>query len=264
MRTYAILNQKGGCSKSTTAANLGAGLARAGRAVLAVDLDPQGGLTSSLLGARARDVKAGTYEALTGRAKAAEVIIEARPGLRLIPATVNLAAAELELAAVPGRERILADVLGDIRGADLALIDCGPSLGLLSVLALGAARGVLVPVLAEYLAVAAVGRLVETIDRIREGVNPRLELAGVIICRFDERRILNREAAEDLRRHFGDRVYRTVIRENIAVAEAPGFGQTIFEYRPASHGRGLPKIDPRIYEERTWLKREWARARLTF
>jgi chromosome partitioning protein len=156
--------------------------------------------------------------------------------LRLIPSTENLAAAELELADVPGRERLLAGVLADVRGADVALIDCGPSLGLLSVLALGAARGVLVPVLAEYLAVTAVGRLVQTIERIRAGINPRLALAGVVICRYDERRILNREAAEDLRRHFGDKVYRSMIRENITIAEAPSYGKTVAEYRPASHG----------------------------
>ena len=236
MKIYAVLNQKGGVGKSTLTANLAAGLARDGRAVLAVDLDAQAGLTQSLLGPRAAGVKAGAYEILAARAKAADVIIEARPGLRLVPATPELAAADFELAGVPGRERILAGALADIRGAEVALIDCGPSLGLLSVLALGAARGVIVPVLAEYLAVAAVARLIETIERTRAGINPRLALAGVVVCRYDGRRILNREAAEDLRRVFGAAVYKTMIRENITVAESPSYGQTVAEYRPGSHG----------------------------
>ena len=237
MRIYAIANQKGGVGKSTTAANLAGDLARAGRRVLAVDLDAQAGLTFSLMGStRAREIKAGTYELLTGRAGAAEVIVEARPGLRLIPATEALAAAEVELAGVQGRERILADALAGVQGVDYALLDCGPSLGVVSIMGLTTARAVLAPVLAEYLAVVAVGRLVQTITRIRAGLNPRLELAGIVITRYDERRVANREGAEDLRRVFGKRVYDAMIRENIAIAESSSHGFLIVEYRPGSHG----------------------------
>jgi len=251
---YAVLNQKGGVGKSATAANLGAGLALAGRRVLTVDLDPGAGLTQSLLGPRAQG--AGAYELLTSRLEASAVIIDrviAAPkkggSLAVIPAALNLAAAEVELADDPGRERILARILAEVKGFDTVLIDCGPSLSLLSVMALTAAAGVLVPVLAEFLAVAALARLQDTIDRVRVKLNPGLEIFGILATRFDARRLLNVQALEDLRKHFGGKVFKTVIRENIAVAEASGFGQTIFEYRPGSHGA----------EDYTTLTREFLR-----
>jgi chromosome partitioning protein len=240
LKIYAVLNQKGGVGKTTTAANLAAGLALAGRAVLAVDADPQAGLTASLLGAQAG---AGLYEVLTGKADAAEAIIPEilqplkRGGsLALLPATIDLAAAEIELQAVPGRERILAEALGKLRGFETCLIDLPPSLSILSILGMTAAGGLIIPVQCEALALAALGRLMESVAMIRRGLNPKLEIFGILPTRFDARRRLNLEALARLREHFPGQVFKTIIRENVSLAEAAGHGRPIFTYRAGSHG----------------------------
>ena len=247
MKIYAISIQKGGTAKTATAANLAAGLAIAGRAVLAVDADPQGHLTQYLAGARGAAARPSFYDVITGKAKAAEAIIPAeriqspRRGLAagslaVLPANGDLAAAELEIADIPGRERILGAALAELRGYDTCLIDCPPSLTLMTVSALAAADGLIIPVQTEPLALFSLRLFMDTIDKVKRNLNPRLEIFGIVGTRFDSRRRVNHEVIERLREHFPGQVFKTVIRENVSVAEAGGHGRPIFAYRAGSHG----------------------------
>jgi chromosome partitioning protein len=247
VKTYAISIQKGGTAKTATAANLAAGLAIAGRAVLAVDADPQGHLTQYLTGARGAAARPSLYEVITGKAKAAEAIIPAERiqsprrepaagSLAVLPANGDLAAAELEIADIPGRERILAGVLAELRGYDTCLIDCPPSLTLLTIAALTAADGLIIPVQTEPLALFSLRLFMDTLEKIRRNLNPRLEIFGIVATRFDGRRRVNHEVLDKLREHFPGQVFKTVIRENVSVAEAVGHGWPIFAYRAGSHG----------------------------
>jgi len=247
VKIYALSIQKGGTAKTATAANLAAGLAIAGRAVLAVDADPQGHLTQYLTGARGAAARPSLYEVITGKAKAAEAIIPAeriqssRRGLAagslaVLPANGDLAAAELEIADIPGRERILGAALAELRGYDTCLIDCPPSLTLLTVAALTAADGLIIPVQTEPLALFSLRLFMETIDKIKRNLNPRLEIFGIVATRFDGRRRVNHEVLERLREHFPGQVFKTIIRENVSIAEAVGHGRPIFAYRAGSHG----------------------------
>ena len=235
---YSVVNQKGGVGKTTTAANLGAGLANRGKRVLAIDLDAQGNL-SAHLGVQV-DEQADTptmYEVLRHGVELQKAIVRVEDGLDLAPASLLLSAADLELGGVIGRELLLRQALtGVLEDYDYVIIDCPPSLGLLSLNGLVASSRVLVPVQSEFLALHGVRQLLDTIDQVRSAYNPALAVGGVIVCLFDSRRRLSQTVADTIREYFGNLVFDTVIRTNVALAEAPAQGTSIFDYDARSTG----------------------------
>jgi len=235
--TIACANQKGGVGKTTTVVNLGAYLALAGQRVLVVDLDPQGNATSGL-GLDRADVRRSVYDLLAETVDAADVIIHTRvPRLDLIPASLALAGAEVELAALPQREQRLARALGQLAEAyDHVLIDCPPSLGLLTVNALTAARAVLIPLQCEYYALEGLSQLIATINLVRDHLNPDLAIQGVVLTMFDSRTNLSAEVRDEARRHLAGSVFRTVIPRSVRLSEAPSYGLPIALYRADSKG----------------------------
>lgn len=235
MRTIALANQKGGTGKTTTAASLAGALAETGRRVLLVDLDPQSHLTAHF---GRNPTGPGAYELITGAAAPADVIQPAvAPGVDLVAAGLQLAAAEVELVQEVGRELMLRRALARLDdNYDYLFVDCSPSLGLLTVNALAAVQEVFIPVQAEWLALRALGQLVETVEVVRERLNPELEITGVIACMYKTRRVLCAQVLEALREHFGRQLFKTVIRENIRLAEAPSHGLPITIYDPGSRG----------------------------
>jgi chromosome partitioning protein len=236
-RVIAIVNQKGGVGKSTTAVNLGASLALMGRRVLIVDIDPQGNTTTGV-GIDKRAVDRDIYNVLLERAAIAEVACATEvEGLSIVPATLNLAGAEVELVSALQRENrlktALANVLGDY---DDVLIDCPPSLGLLTINALTAATEVIIPVQAEYYALEGLSQLISIVRRIKEGLNPELLIRGVLITMFDGRTKLATEVLEEVHRHFPDRVFNTQIPRNIRLSEAPSYGKPAILFDVKSRG----------------------------
>ena len=232
-RIYAFANQKGGVGKTTTAVNLAACLAEAGERALVVDLDPQANATSGL-GMRANGTS--TYDLLDG-APLAEL---AKPtkfaNLSLVPSRPELAGAAVELSNHPDGERYLAQALSQADGYDFVLIDCPPSLGPLTVNALAAADRVIVPVQAEYFALEGLAQLVQSINLVKTRLNPRLEIAGVILTMTDSRTRLSADVEAEVRKHFGDLVFRTVVPRSVRVAEAPSHGLPVTHYDRASRG----------------------------
>lgn len=234
-RIIAVLNQKGGVGKTTTTVNLGAGLARAGKLVLIVDLDPQANATSGLAAERSME-KPTSYNILVGKTPAGEVVQETRvENLWLIPSTTSLAAAEQELVSVAARESVLINALKTLE-FDVILIDCPPSLGLLSINALVAAHEVLIPVQTEFYALEGLGLLMQTIQRVQAGLNPSLKLLGVLMTMVDSRNALSGQVIDEVRKHFGDLVFKTLVPRNVRLAEAPSFGKTVFEHDKWSKG----------------------------
>jgi len=236
-RVIAIVNQKGGVGKTTTVVNLGAGAARKGKRVLLVDLDHQGALTSHL-GVDPDSLERTIYDALKGEVTAEELILRyEEAGLDFIGANMELSGAEMELVSAIGRERLLKDTLEPLLGRyDLVLLDCSPSLGLLTVNALTAANEVLIPVHTEYLALRGMGKLLETLELVRRRINPDLKTTGILSCMYDGRRNLDRDVIAEIRNTCGGDMLQTVIRRNVAIAEAPIKGVDIFKYEPASTG----------------------------
>jgi len=247
MRTIAVINQKGGVGKTTTVTNLGAALAEAGQRVLLIDLDPQTHLTLSLNVEPDAD-RPSIYDVLTGGEAVKKVVFEARKRTWLIRSHIDLAAAELELVSVVGREMLLRDALEQMkRTYDFVLIDCPPSLGLLTINALTAAEEVFVPMQPHFLALQGMGKLFETVALVRDRLNPTLSVSGILLCLYEAGTRLAAEVVEDMRQFLDRargtgvpwadaRIFDTVIRRNIKLAECPSHGLTIFDYEPRSNG----------------------------
>jgi chromosome partitioning protein len=237
MRTYAVANQKGGVGKSTTAVNVSAYLAQAGRRVLLVDIDPQGNATSGLGIPRDSD-QPSIYQVLIEGQPAREAIITTPvPGLELIPSELALAGAELELMDLARRESRLTYALDEVLGSyDYIFVDCPPSLGLLTLNGLVAAHRLLVPLQCEFYALEGLGHLSYTIDLVRRQSNPALELAGIVMTLYDRRTTLSAQVVEEVRRRYPTVIFDTLIPRNVRLSEAPSYGLPISLYDPGSKG----------------------------
>ena len=236
-RVVCIANQKGGVGKTTTAINLSASLAIAGRRVLLVDLDPQANATSGL-GVRDLDDRPSTYDLLMGERPASEVITQTcQAGLDILPAQRDLVGAEVELVQTIAREQRLADGLLPVRDQyDIVIVDCPPSLGLLTINGLTAADGVLIPLQCEYYALEGLSALMETFRLIRERLNPALAIEGILLTMFDTRNSLSHQVAEEVRQHFPNDVFTTVIPRNVRLSESPSYGVPVAHYDSTSKG----------------------------
>lgn len=247
MKTIAIINQKGGVGKTTTAVNLSAALARAGERVCLVDLDPQAH-ASLHLGQSVEEGEGSIYQVLTGEARISEVVRKVEDNLCLVPSHLDLAAAEMELSAEVGRELILRDAIGEYAPTlDYLLIDCPPSLGVLTLNALTAAKNVMLPLQPHFLALHGLSKLLGTIEIVSRRLNPGLRLTGIALCMYESGTRLAAEVSRDVESFFSmqqetdgpwrnTQTHQTRIRRNIRLAEAPSHGQSIFDYAPHSHG----------------------------
>jgi chromosome partitioning protein len=247
-RVMVVANQNGGVGKTTTTVNVAAALAQLGQRVLVIDLDPQGNASTALGVAHQRGVPS-TYDALVDGEPLADVTSQSPelPLLHVVPATIDLAGAEIELVSVVARETRLrraiaghaligpADTVGEER-YDYVLIDCPPSLGLLTLNALVAGAEMLIPIQAEYYALEGLGQLIETVEMVRAHLNPELEISTILVTMYDARTRLASGVAQEVREHFGDQVLRTLIPRSVRVSEAPSYGQTVMTYDPASPG----------------------------
>ena len=236
-KVVAIINQKGGVGKSTTAINLSTALGEPGKQVLLIDLDPQGN-SSSGLGIEKGAVRYCIYDALLNDVALDDIIIpDVSPGLDVVPATINLAGAEVELVSEMARENRLKDAIGPMRGRyDYVFIDCPPSLGLLTINALVAADKLLIPIQCEFYALEGVTKLLDSMKRVKTRLNPSLDIFGVLLTMSDTRTTLSRQVSEEVRKYFGKLVFETSIPRTVKLSEAPSFGQPITQYDPAGKG----------------------------
>ncbi len=247
MRKIAMLNQKGGVGKTTSVVNIAAALALDGAKVVVADFDPQAHLTIHL-GIEPDSVDAGTYKVLTGSAQFDDALIEARPNLFLLGANIHLVGAESELVGVVGREIIFREAIAKTKqNFDWLLIDCPPSLGLLTLNALAATEEVIIPLQPHFLALQGLGKLLQTVTLVGRRINPALRVSGILMCMFDSRTSLSEEIKSDINKFLAGardsdcpwraaQIIPVFVRRNIKLAEAPGYGKTIFEYEPTCHG----------------------------
>lgn len=231
----AVLNQKGGVGKTTTVVNLAHQLAKTGKRVVIVDADPQGNATSGL-GIDKNSLQYTLYDALVKKVPLNDVLtLTAYENLTVLPANANLAGAEVELASYHGRELVMKNILNGLL-ADYVLIDCPPSLGLLTINALCAANKVLIPIQTEYYALEGVSQLLQIVQKVQASVNPRLSILGVLMTMYDQRTSLSKQVQQELEKHFAELVFKTVIPRNIRLAEAPSHGMPVGEYDKWSKG----------------------------
>ena len=259
-RILVVANQKGGVGKTTTAINLGTALAAVGEPTLVIDLDPQGNASTGL-GIPRADRKLSTYDVLMGESGIAEAVLPTKiPQLSIVPSTVDLSGAELELIDLPRRNFRLRDALAayiDTGGGGFTyvLIDCPPSLNILTVNAMSAADAVVVPLQCEFFALEGLSQLLKTIEVVRGGLNPALEIQGIILTMFDRRNKLSDQVAADVRAHMGDKVYNTVIPRNVRISEAPSHGlpALVYDFRCAGSQAYIKLAGELIQRERTRL-----------
>lgn len=233
----ALANQKGGVGKTTTSVNLGACLANDGQRVLLIDLDPQGNATSGL-GVDKRQIEQSVYDVMINDVPLTDVIQQSsHQGLDIAPTTIELSGAEVELTSMMARETRLKDAFGDVRDKyDYILIDCPPSLGLLTINAFTAADSILIPVQSEYYAMEGLSQLMNTMKLVQKHFNRNLKIEGVLLTMFDKRTNLGQQVNSEVQKFFGDQVYKTIIPRNVRLSEAPSYGQAIIDYDPRSTG----------------------------
>ncbi|GAA4280927.1 ParA family protein [Gaetbulibacter aestuarii] len=236
-KIIAIANQKGGVGKTTTSVNLAASLGVLEKKVLLIDADPQANATSGI-GIDVDSVELGTYQLLEHSAAAKEAVIKTEtPNLDIIPAHIDLVAIEIELVDKPSREYMLKNALDDIKNDyDYIIIDCAPSLGLLTLNALTAANAVIIPIQCEYFALEGLGKLLNTIKSVQKIHNPELDIEGLLLTMYDSRLRLSNQVVEEVQKHFNDMVFKTIIQRNVRLSEAPSYGESIIDYDAASKG----------------------------